>query len=375
MEKQESIGQDSVRRQRNFRGRIFRPFRRRNGVGAPPGALLHTHDAPPSHVRRFVYDATTLNEFDETDPNLLKQIDQGVQWIDVVGLRDAVFLERIAETFGIHPLTLEDIVHTHQRPKAETVEDRLVVILRLTDQKTPPSFEQVSLVLCGRTLITFQEGDEDSFEPVRRRIRNSIGRVRKLEADYLMYCLIDAAIDAYFPMLEEYGRILEHLEDEVTFDTSQPANVRILELKRELSALRKISYAHREAMNRLVQEHSVQVTDLTRMFFRDCVDHATQILEVTESFREVVSDLRDLYFTRLSQRTNDVMRVLTIISTVFMPMTFVAGVYGMNFNTEVSGWNMPETKWHYGYPFVLLLMLTMALAMLLLFWKKGWLKR
>ncbi len=309
------------------------------------------------------------------DDKKLSNVTQGVQWLDVVGLGDSKLLQSIGEVFEIHPLTMEDIVHTHQRPKAEIVGNRLVVMLRLTDHQAPPAFEQVAFVLSGRTLITFQECEGDSFDPVRRRLRESLGRIREHGADYLMYCLIDATIDAYFPMLEEYGRILERLEDEVTISATSQANTQIRETKRELSAIRKISYAHREAMQRLVQDASGQVDATTQLFFRDCVDHATQILEVTESFREVVADLRDLYFTQLSQRTNEVMRVLTVISTIFIPMSFIAGVYGMNFNPEVSVFNMPETQWPFGYPFALFLMASLACFMLGFFWKRGWLTR
>ncbi len=344
-------------------------------MGATPGSIHHDKDASPSKLRRLIYDANSLRESDTVVASKLANVADGVQWIDVVGLGDTNLLQRIGDVFEIHPLTMEDIVHTHQRPKAEIVGNRLVVMLRLTDHQTPPTFEQVAFVLSGRTLITFQECDGDSFDPVRRRLRESLGRIREHGADYLMYCLIDAAIDAYFPMLEEYGRLLEQLEDEVTISATPQANTQIRETKRELSEIRKISYAHREAMQRLVQDASGQVEATTQLFFRDCVDHATQILEVTESFREVVTDLRDLYFTQLSQRTNDVMRVLTIISTIFIPMSFIAGVYGMNFNPQVSGLNMPETQWRYGYPFALFLMASLACFMLGFFWKRGWLTR
>ncbi len=370
-----SNGHKKARRHAKFRQKLYRPFKRRSGVGAAPGSVHHDSDASPSRVHRFVYNDQSLREYDDAGSKKIADVSEGVQWIDVSGLGDTELLHRIGDTFKIHPLTLEDIVHTHQRPKAEIVADRLVVMLRLADQQTPPALEQISFVLCGRTLITFQERVGDSFDPVRRRLRESLGRIREHDADFLMYCLIDAAIDAYFPMLEEYGRTLEQLEDEVTLAATPQANTQIREIKRELSVIRKISYAHREAMNRLVQDASGHVSESTQLFFRDCVDHATQILEVTESFREVVSDLRDLYFTQLSQRTNDVMRVLTIISTVFIPMTFIAGVYGMNFDRSASRWNMPETEWRYGYPFALLLMAAMACSMVVMFWKKGWLKR
>ncbi len=370
-----SNGQKKSRRHAKFRQKLYRPFKRRSGVGAAPGSVHHDSEASPSRVRRFVYSEKSFQEFDDPAAKKLADVKDGVQWIDVVGLGDIELLHHVGEVFQIHPLTLEDIVHTHQRPKAEIVADRLVVMLRSTDHQTPPTFEQISLILCGRTLVTFQEREGDSFDHVRRRLRDSLGSLRQSGADFLMYCLVDATLDAYFPMLEEYGRVLEQLEDNVSLRATSETNLQIRETKRELSEIRKISYAHREAMNRLVQDASGQLSSTTQLFFRDCVDHATQILEVSESFREVVTDLRDLYFTQLSQRTNDVMRVLTIISTIFIPMSFVAGVYGMNFNHDTSPWNMPETEWRYGYPFSLMLMASMAIAMMLLFWTRGWLRR
>jgi magnesium transporter len=358
----------------NFREKLYRPFNRQSSVAPATNEISPDSTALPTQVHRIVYNTQTFQTFDRIEWHQLSDVRQGVQWIDVAGLQDTAVLQQLGTIFNIHPLTLEDIVHTHQRPKVESFGDRFVVVMRMADEQIPPTLEQVSFVLCGRTLITFQEKPGDSFDAVRRRISNSLGKFRDLGPDYLLYCLIDASLDAFFPTLEAYGRLLEDLEDNLTTTPSHLLNTQIRNLKRELSTVRKISYAHREVMQHMAQGQGTQISDHTRVFFRDCVDHATQILEVTESFREVVTDLRDLSATLLSQRTNDVMRVLTIISTIFMPMSFIAGVYGMNFNTA-SIWNMPELNWKFGYFFSLSLMGLMASGMLLFFWGKGWLSR
>ncbi|TWU20230.1 Magnesium transport protein CorA [Novipirellula galeiformis] len=362
-------------RRLHFRKHFFQPFQRRTRVGAVPGKIRSSKTATPTHVERIYFDAESLRESESVDVRSLADVSTGTQWINVVGLADHRMIEMIGERFGIHPLLLEDIVHTHQRPKVDTIQDRLVVILRMTDQQIPLHLEQVSLVLCGNTLISFQEHPGDSFEPVRRRIRQSLGRVRHNPADYLLYCLVDALLDAFFPLLEEYGRTLEKLEDDVTDSPGPIEQVQIRDAKRELTYLRKIAYGHRETIQRLIKESDSRFSEDTRLFFRDCSDHAAHILEVTESFREVVTDLRDLYFTSLSQRTNDVMRLLTLISTIFIPMSFVAGVYGMNFDSSRSEWNMPETRWQWGYPMALAMMGSMACGMLWVFYRRGWLRR
>ena len=362
-------------RKRRFRKRLFQPFHREQDVGAAPGSIDPGAAAKPTRIERMVYSRTECQQETDVTAASLQNVDSGVQWINVVGLADVEALQKIAKTFGLHPLLLEDIVHTHQRPKTETIQGRLVMILRMTDQQIPLHLEQVTIVLCGNTVLSFQERPGDSFEPVRDRIRRSVGRIRRYAADYLFYCLLDAVLDAYYPLLEEYGRDLEGLEDEVSDNPQQETQLRIRDAKRELAALRKACWAQREAVARLLAGTNSEITETTQLFLRDCADHATHILEVTESFRDVVTDMRDLYFTQISQRTNDVMKVLTVISTTFMPMTFIAGVYGMNFDADQSPWNMPETRWRFGYFFAWGLMIASAAVMLTFFIKRGWLFR
>lgn len=344
-------------------------------VGAVPGTVLPNEQATPTILEKIVYSKQDFRVSKTVDLSTLADVTSGTQWVNIIGLADQKAIETLGDIFGIHPLILEDIVHTHQRPKSETVQERLIVMMRMTDQQIPLQLEQVTLVLCGRTVLSFQEHAGDPFESVRHRIRNSLGRIREHGSDYLIYCLIDAVLDAYFPLLEQYGRMLETLEDSVTDSPGATEQLQIRDAKRELAHLRKTTWAHRDTMQRLLQSSDEHFSDHTRLFLRDCVDHAAQIVDVTESFREVVADLRELYFTSISQRTNDVMKLLTIISTIFIPMSFVAGLYGMNFDSKRSPYNMPETEWRYGYPFALFLMAIIASTMLFGFYRRGWFRR
>ncbi len=357
---------------------VFRPFKRRAQVGALPGEIGPPIESNPTAIHLFAFDPEHLDERHHVE--LKSIIDKpdlpwSVQWIDVVGLGNTEVIEAVGKRFGIHPLLIEDIVHTHQRPKVEIQEGCIALILRIVEPHAPLRSEQLSFVLCGSTVITFQEIAGDCFEPVRRRIRNKLGSIRSLEADYTMYCLIDAVIDGFFPLLEDYGKQLEELEDVIDAGINPEAQQRIHTIRTELSRLRKIAWSHREAMQRLVTDAESYFRVPTLPFLRDCLDHTGQVLDVAETYREVASDMRDLYFAQISQRTNDVMKLLTIISTIFMPLTLIAGIYGMNFNSEVSPYNMPETQAYYGYPATLLLMLITAGVMLVYFYRKGWLFR
>jgi magnesium transporter len=214
----------------------------------------------------------------------------------------------------------------------------------------------------------------DSFDPVRERLRKGKGRARAAGPDHLAYALIDAAIDAYFPTIEAYGERLEELEDEVIVRPTKTTILRIHEIKRELLNIRRAIWPLREAINTFFREPSPLITDETRLYLRDCYDHTIQVIDLCETYRELGSGLMETYLSSISNRTNEVMKVLTIIATIFIPLTFVAGLYGMNFKTEKSPYNMPELDWYWGYPFCLALMATVAIGMLVFFWRRGWLK-
>ncbi len=356
--------------------KVYKPFEQRADVGGLPGHVQASGPTHPTSVHVFTFDHSTYNEHNNVNQLFIdKLVDKPGQitWIDVCGLADSAFIECLGKRFQIHPLLLEDIVHTHQRPKVEIYDDRVALILRLVESTAPLAWEQVSFVLCGATVLTFQERPGDAFDPIRKRIRNRLGSIGSLGADYTMYSLIDVSIDSFFPLMEDYGKTLEDLEDAIEQGIGIEVQNRVHSIRTELSQLRKISWAQREAIQRLIADADDLFQPATLPFLRDCLDHTGQLLDVSETFRDMAGDLRDHYFTQLSQRTNDVMKLLTIISTVFMPLSFIAGVYGMNFNSEISRYNMPETQWYLGYPVVMLLMMAIAAMMLFYFYRKGWL--
>ena len=275
--------------------------------------------------------------------------------------------------FHLHPLALEDAVNVHQRSKVDRYGDQLFITARVPADTVGFRTEQVSLFVGKNFVITFLEDPGDCFEPVRRRLRDDEGLIRRRGADYLAYALLDASIDAYFPLLETFGDRLEELEDEVIATPSRTTVGRIHDAKHDLRMLRRAIWPMREAMSQLSRDDTPVIAVETRVYFRDLYDHAVQIIDIVETYRELGSDLNDLYLSALSNRMNEIMRVLTVIATIFMPLSFVAGLYGMNFDTQASPWNMPELHWRYGYPLALATMAAVAFGMLLFFRRRGWL--
>jgi magnesium transporter len=298
-----------------------------------------------------------------------------VTWINVDGLGAADPVRQLGEMFGLHRLALEDVMNVSQRAKVETYGDTVFLVARMVSLGERLQTEQISMFLGGNFVLTFQEKHGDCFDPVRERIRKGGGRIRSRGPDYLVYALLDAVIDHYFPVLEEYGERLETLEGRILTDPDEHIPGKVLAAKRDLLALRRAIWPHREAVNSLLREPVTLVTDSTRTYLRDCYDHAVQIIDMLESHREHASSLMDLHLAGVSNRMNDVMKVLTIIATVFIPLSFIAGLYGMNFDPDASAWNMPELGWRYGYPAALALMAAMAGGMFWYFRRKGWLGR
>ncbi len=341
-----------------------------------PGRVRNHSESEPTVLNILRFNETFFDERVDVGWHAMDGPPDGpdhVTWIDVIGLGGSKIIQKIGDRYAIHPLLLEDIVHTHQRPKIELIDGRLGVVLRMVQQSSPLVSEQVTFVLTGQTVISFQEREGDVFEVVRQRIRRKLGSIRSQGADYTMYSLIDALIDAFFPLLEDYGRRLEAIEEEHISGSDSESQHHLHVLRGDLSQVRKIAWSHREALHRIVSEASGTVHPTTMPFLRDCHDHTGQILDVAETYREIASDLRELYFSHLGQRTNEVMKLLTIISTIFMPLSFIAGVYGMNFNHETSPLNMPETQWRFGYPLALMMMAIIAGGMVFYFYRKGWL--
>jgi magnesium transporter len=359
-------------------GRSWR-ISRRSQPGAMPGTLVADPDAPPPRIHLIAYGPDRIVEHAACS---IEQITVArgrmpVLWVDVEGLGDIALIEQIGAAFGLHPLALEDVVNVHQRPKAEPYEDHVFIVTRMVlPGDLSGETEQVGMFLGRDYLLTFQEGHAgDCFEPVRERLRQAKGRIRGLGPDYLAYALIDAVVDGYFPLLEAYGERLEQIEDLVIAAPEPAVNHGLHKLKRKLLGIRRRIWPHRELLNSLIRDETPLVTAPTRLFLRDCYDHTIQLMDLVETYREIASGLVDVYLSSLSARMNEIMKVLTIIATIFIPLGFIAGVYGMNFDPDISLWNMPELRWPLGYPFALALMALTAGGLLLWFRRRGWVGR
>lgn len=297
-----------------------------------------------------------------------------VVWVDVEGLANATKLKAIAELFGLHPLALEDVVNRHQRAKLEEYEDHDFIIARMATSTECADTEQIAIFLGKDFVVTMQEGQPgDTLQEVRAKLRQKRGSVRAIAADHLAYSILDAVIDGYFPLLEAYGEQLECIEDQILRRPTTDAVSELHRLKRDLLTLRRTMWSQREVVHAMLRESSPFVSAEARVFLRDVYDHSVRIIELVETFRELGSDLMDLYLSSISNRLNEIMRVLTVISTIFIPLTFIVGVYGMNFDYAKSPWNMPELHWKFGYIGLWGVMIAVAAGLGIYFWRKGWL--
>ena len=312
----------------------------------------------------------------ETIEALLERYDPSmVNWIDIDGLGDVGCLKKLAAHFNIHPLALEDVLDTTQRPKLERYADHFFIVGEMVyyNNEDVLCFEQVSLFLGAAFVISIQEeSGHDVFERIRERLRSGAGQSRFMGADYLAYALLDATVDQMFPVLENVGDSIEAVEEGLLVKPGPKSLTSLYEAKRLLLLLRRTIWPHREIFNSLIRDESGLIHRETQIFLRDCYDHVTQIIDIIESYRDLTAGLMDLYISSLSFRTNEIMRVLTIVSVIFIPLTFLAGVYGMNFNADLP-LNMPELNWHFGYLFFWVLCGVLAVAMLIFFKKKNWL--
>ena len=344
-------------------------------TGLPPGTLVHigTEKVGKRRIRILDYDEHGVREKKEAllDECVPFRDTDSVTWIDIEGLQDIELLDSLGSCYGLHPLILEDILNTDQRPKSDDMESYIYVVLKMLDFD-PASLEivseQVSIVFGRNYVISIQEGREgDLFEPLRERIRNGKGRIRKLGPDYLAYSLLDVIIDHYFIILEKFAERIETLEEDLVSDPKPETLHQIHRMKREMIFLRKSAWPLREVIYNLEKSDSNLIQPATKIFLRDIYDHAVHIIDSIETYREMLSSMLDIYLSSISNRMNQVMKVLTIIATIFMPLTFLAGVYGMNFKF------MPELGWRWGYPLVLLVMFGVGAVMLYFFKKKKWL--
>lgn len=357
------------------RGR--RRLRHRPPPGASPGTLVTDPDAPRPQLHVIAYGPDGLEESDisraDEARGYLKR--WPVVWINVDGLGDVQVIRELGELFGLHRLSLEDVVNVYQRPKMEPYGDYLFAVTRMVHGARPLDTEQISLFLGAGYVLTFQERPGDSFEPVRERLRRASGQIRQRGPDYLAYALLDAALDAYFPVLEGYGERLDDLQEAAMSDPGPEVIARIHEAKRDLITLRRAVWPQRDMINALSRDGGAFVDEATKTYLRDAYDHCIQLVDLTETYRELAGGLTDIYMSSATARTNEIMKVLTMIATIFIPLGFVASVYGMNFDPQASPWNMPELGWAFGYPYALTIMLAVAGGFLWYFRRKGWMRR
>ena len=359
---------------------------RHSPPGTAPGALLIPADALDLKINSFAYDQ---HEYFEKELNGVSGIrdqlnanPEKLHWFDIKGFGDKKFLEQLADCFNIHRLQMEDVVNVYQRPKAEEFKDHLFFISRMISEKSGVLVnDQLSLFLGTNFVITIHDKYDDILEPVRERIRHGKGNMRRSGSDYLTYSLMDIAIDNLYPILERIGDKLDELQDELLAVPTRESLHKVLETKRDLILLRRTIWSERDKMNDILRSSFTEISDASKVYFRDSYDHCIQLLDLIESYKEVTASLMDVYHSSVSFRLNQVMKVLTIISTIFIPLTFIVGLYGMNFSIvdPVSGkslpLNMPELYSPFGYVAVCGIMLLIVVGQLIFFYKKGWLTK
>jgi magnesium transporter len=349
--------------------------KRSKKAGLPPGTLVHIGEKRAEESKITVIDYDEAN-FQEREVKAVEECfafrdKPSVTWINVEGIHQVEVVEKLGHCFGLHPLVLEDILNTDQRPKMEIYGGYVYIVLKMlygNHSNRSIEVEQVSLILGSNFAISFQEGIEgDVFNPVRERIRSGKGLIRKMGSDYLAYSLIDTIVDNYFLMLENLGERIELLEEELVAHPTTATLQEIQRIKYQMVFVRRAVWPLREVIGGLGRKESPLIKEATEIYLRDVYDHTVQVMDTIETYREMLSGMLDIYLSSVSNRLNSVMKVLTIIATIFMPLTFIAGIYGMNFKY------MPELEWRWGYPAVGLLFVVIGISMLIYFKKKKWL--
>ncbi len=342
-------------------------------VGLPPGTIIYTEEVAKIETKIKIIDYNedgySIKEIKQIDEDLTIIKDSYVRWINIIGIHKPKIIREIGKQFDLHPLVLEDIVHPHQRPKYEDFKDFIFIVLKklLWNEDKEFSTEQVSVILGANYVISFQEKETELFKPILERITTPRGRIRIMGADYLAYALIDVLIDNYFIVQENIGEIIEQIEDELIEAPTIETLHTIYKLKREVTDLRKTVWPLREIINKLQREQSSLIGDDLNIYLRDIYDHIFRIYDAMQDYRDIISGMLDMYLSSVSNKMNEIMKVLTIISTIFIPLSFLAGLYGMNFLY------MPELKIPIAYPILIVVMATIAGVMLVFFKKKGWL--
>lgn len=344
-------------------------------AGLPPGSLVHIGEklSETTKITLIDYNGDNLTEKNIQNMDELCAVKDKptVSWIHIDGIHDTRVLEQLGAVFGLHPLILEDILNTDQRPKMEDLGDYIFIVLKrfcnICDQNNDITSEQISVILGPNYVISLQEKEEDILNPIRDRIRTGKGRIRKAGADYLAYSIIDIILDSYFSILETLGEKIEREEEALLSNPTGRTLQAIQHLKRDMIFLRKSVWPLRETISALERSESPLIQESTGIYLKDIYDHAIQVLDTVETYRDMLSGMIDIYLSSLSNRMNQVMKVLTVIATIFMPMTFLAGVYGMNFK------HFPELEWRWGYPLFWTVNLAITVVMLILFKRKKWL--
>ncbi|MFN7117747.1 MAG: magnesium/cobalt transporter CorA [Saprospiraceae bacterium] len=340
--------------------------------GLPPGARIFIGEQKIEHpkITLIQYNESQFLEKQSLGGIPIAESGNFLNWYDVKGLHDVMLVDQLGKQHQVHGLVLEDILDTQQRPKFEEYDNGIFITLQaLTFDREAQEIhvEHIAIYAGPNFVLSFQEKDDDTFAPVRERLRNSSGRIRQRQSDYLAYALADSVVDHYFIILDQIQEVIESLEEEILYNPNNWSKSKIHQLKLQMLALRKAVMPLREAVNWFAKSECVIVQQSTEVFTRDLYDHIVQVIDIVETYRDILNGLYDLYLSEISYRTNNVMRVLTIISTIFMPLTFIVGVYGMNFEF------MPELKWRYGYYFVWGFMVVMVITMLIFFRRKKWL--
>ncbi|AFX98360.1 magnesium and cobalt transport protein CorA [Candidatus Endolissoclinum faulkneri L2] len=349
---------------------------RRTQVGASPGTLVADPKAQVSTVYLVSYDTSQFfekNDLSAEEISVLKGRGKNL-WIEVVGLANVTIIQHIGAQFGMHSLAIEDVINTHQRPKMEAYDHQIFIVIRIPSMASGVKLRQLSILLGNGFLLSFRDDVDEYLNLVRDRIRWEIEEFRQHGLDYLAYTLIDTVIDSYFPILEAVGEDLERLEEAVILHANDEQIYEIYRLRCDLLDLRRAIYAQRDMVKSLINDDSRLITDYTKIFLRDCYDHLAQLVDIVDAELEIASSLLEVCHFFMSARMNDVMKTPTLIATIFMPLSFIASLYGMNFDRSVSAWNMPELGWRYGYPFSLGLMAVCGIGMLIYFLCKHWIK-
>ena len=344
-------------------------------VGSLPGTLVAPEGSPPPSIVAYLYDADHFEAISVDRVEVLPGLRQTGRnlWLDVNGLGDPEVIAGIGTCFDIHRLSLEDAVHLNQRPKVDDYDGYLFAVAQYPLQGESAPFEQISLVIGPDFLVTFQAYETNRLDKILQRLRNKTTRVRRAGSDYLAYAILDLIVDAYFPLLEVYDQRLEEIEAGIKEDPSNAEVEELFAIKRSLARVRRHMWGTRDAMTFLTHEEHPVIQADHQFYFRDVQDHAVRIIEFSDTSRDTCIALTDFHLAQQGQRMNEVMKVLTIIATLFIPLTFIAGIYGMNFDPEASPLNMPELGWHFGYPAVWIVMVVCALLMITWFRRLGWL--